>query len=107
MRVPQDEMKKGLPPNLIVLRDKQGRQRILVPTCQRVPLTQTEHETMLHVKGNRVLHELSQSYFWPKMAEEIKRFCQACTVCQNALIQRKHLFSTFRQAEEDDMPLPR
>jgi hypothetical protein len=41
MRVPQAEMKKGLPPNLIVLRDKQGRQRILVPTCQRVQLTQT------------------------------------------------------------------
>jgi hypothetical protein len=41
------------------------------------------------------------------MAEEIKRFCQACTVCQNALIQRKHLSSTFRQAEEEDMPLPR
>jgi hypothetical protein len=53
MRVPQDEMKKGVPPNLIVLRDNHGRQRTLVPTRQRVPLTQTEHETMLHVKGNR------------------------------------------------------
>jgi hypothetical protein len=31
MRVPQDEMKKGRPPNLIVLRDNQGRQRTLVP----------------------------------------------------------------------------
>jgi hypothetical protein len=102
MRIPQEEI-----PNLIVLRDNNRRQRTLVPTCQRVPLTQTEHETMLHVKGNRVLHELSRSYFWPKMAEEIKRFYHACTVCQNALIQRQNLSATFRQAEEKDMPLPR
>ena len=86
---------------------KRGKQRILVPQSQRIPLTQTEHETMLHVKGTRVLHELSRSYFWPKMAEEIKRLCTACKVCQNAQIQRQNLSSVFRQAAEKDMPLPR
>ncbi len=62
---------------------------------------------MLHVKSTRVLHELSRSYFWPKMAEEIKQFCTACEVCQNAKIQRQNLSSVFRQAAEKDMPLPR
>jgi hypothetical protein len=62
---------------------------------------------MLHVKGTRVLHELSRSYFWPKMAEEIKQFCTACEVCQSAQIQRQNLSSIFRQAAEKDMPLPR
>jgi hypothetical protein len=62
---------------------------------------------MLHVKGTRVLHELFRSYFWPKMAEEIKQFCTACEVCQNAQIQRQNLSSVFRQATEKDMPLPR
>jgi hypothetical protein len=41
------------------------------------------------------------------MAEEIKRLCTACKVCQYAQIQRQNLSSAFRQAAEKDMPLPR
>ncbi len=62
---------------------------------------------MLHVKGNRVHHELSRSYFWPNMAEQIKALCNGCIVCKRASIQRKNLSSTFRQADHKDMPLPR
>jgi hypothetical protein len=97
VQVPKEEIKTGLPSDLIILRDKNGRQRILVPRTT----------TMLHVKGTRVLHELSRSYFWPKMAEEIKALCNACIVCKRASIQRQNLSSTFRQADHKDMPLPR
>ena len=107
MRVPREEMKKNMPHDLIVFRDANGRQRILVPKCQRIALTQTEHETMLHVKGPCVLHELSRSYFWPHMAQEIKHLCTACSVCKRSQVQRQNLSSEFRQAEEKDMPLPR
>jgi hypothetical protein len=62
-RVPQDEIRENLPKDLIVLRDDKARHRILVPACQRVALTKTEHETMIHVKGNRVHHELSRLYY--------------------------------------------
>jgi hypothetical protein len=107
VQVPKEEIKPGMPSDLIIIRDKNGRQRILVPRCQRIALTTTEHETMLHVKDTRVLHELSRSYFWPKMAEEIKILCKACIVCKRASIQRQNLSSTFRQADHKDMPLPR
>jgi hypothetical protein len=107
VQVPKEEIKTGMPTDLIILRDKNGRQRILVPRCQRIALTATEHETMLHVKGTCVLHKLSRSYFWPKMAEEIKALCNACIVCKRASIQRQNLSSTFRQADHKDMPLPR
>ncbi len=41
------------------------------------------------------------------MAEE-KRFCQACTIrLSEHPCTRQDLSSTFRQAEEKDMPLPR
>jgi hypothetical protein len=63
-RVPPDEIRDNLPKDLIVLRDDKARHRILVPACQRVALTKTEHETMIHVKGNRVHHELSRLYYW-------------------------------------------
>ena len=107
VQVPINELKPGTPTDLIVLQDKSGRQRILVPRCQRIALTTTEHETMLHVKGNRVHHELSRSYFWPNMAEQIKTLCNSCIVCKQASIQRKNLSATFRQADHKDMPLPR
>ncbi len=69
IQVPKHEIKKGLPLDLIILQDKKGHKRILVPKCQRTALTRIEHKTMLHLKGNRVHHELSRSYFWPHMAE--------------------------------------
>jgi hypothetical protein len=95
VRVLKHEIKTGMPLDFIILRDKHGRQRILVPKSQRIPLTQTEHETMLHVKGTRILHELSRSYFWPKMAEEIKQFCTACEVVKAPKYNVKtcHLYS--------------
>ncbi len=107
VQVPKDELKPGMPTDLIVLRNKHGRQRILVPRCQRIALTTMEHEIRLHVKGNRVHHELSRSYFWPNMAEQIKALCNACIVCKQASIQLKNLSSTFRQADHKDMRLPR
>jgi hypothetical protein len=70
-RVPQHEILESLPKDLIVLRDDKARHRILVPACQRVALVKTEHETMIHVKGNRVHHELSRLYYWPQMKTQI------------------------------------
>jgi hypothetical protein len=67
-RVPPEDIRKGLPQDLVVLRDHKGRQRILVPACQRQALTMIEHETMIHQKGTRVHHELSRTYFLPHVA---------------------------------------
>jgi hypothetical protein len=105
--LPPEKYKPGWPPDLIVLADKRGWSRILVPECQRMALIQTEHETMLHVKGNRVNHELSRSYYWPNMTEEIKSVCAACTICQKAEVRRQNLATAFQQAELDDIPLPK
>jgi hypothetical protein len=108
VRVSKEELKKEMPNDLIVLRDRNGRKRILGPKSQRTALTQTEHETMLlHVKNNRVSHELSRSYFWPKMTEEIKEICKACKICQEAEVHRTNLSATFKQADEKGLPLPR
>ena len=106
-RIPLDEIRKGLPKDLIVLRDSKGRQRILAPACQRVALTKTEHETMIHIKGNRVHHELSRTYYWPKMSSQIMSICSACPTCQQGQVRRQNLFAEFRQADIKDLPMPR
>ena len=105
-RISPDEIRKGLPRDLIVLRDSKGRQRILVPACQRVALIKTEHETMIHVKGNRVHHELSRTYYWPKMSSQVLGICSACPTCQKSQVRRQNLSAEFRQADIKDLPMP-
>jgi hypothetical protein len=105
--IPENHKKKEWPPKLIVLKDEKNRERILVPACQRVALTKTEHETMLHQDGRRVHYELSRKYYWPKMAEEIKSICKACAKCQSGKIRKQHLSAEFEQAQKEDIPLPR
>ena len=106
-RVPKENLKQGFPPNLIVVKDEKGRERILVPRCQRVRLVIKEHETMLHVQGNRVHYELARKYIWPNMVREIKVICNACQTCEKSKIRRQNLSAEFEQAEKDDIPLPR
>ncbi len=48
VRLTPDQIKKGYPPTLIIIRDDKSRERILVPKCQRQRLVVKEHETMLH-----------------------------------------------------------
>jgi hypothetical protein len=106
-RVPPDEIRENLPKNLIVLRDVKARHRILVPAGQCVALTKTEHETMIHVKGNRVHHELSRLYYWPQMKTQILDICSACSTCQKSQVRRQNLSAEFQQADIKDFPMPR
>ncbi len=106
-RTPQENLKQGLPTNLIVVKDGKGRERILVPRCQRVRLVTTEHETMLHVEGARVHYELARKYIWPIMVREIKIICKACQTCKKGKVRKQNLSAEFEKADKDDIPLPR
>jgi hypothetical protein len=55
IRLTPNQMKKGYPSSLIIVRDDQSRDRILIPKCQRQRLVVKEHETMIHESGRRVL----------------------------------------------------
>ena len=107
VRLRPDQIKKGYPSTLIVIRDDKSRDRILVPKCQRQRLVVKEHETMLHVDGTRVHHELSRKYYWPNMIKQIKEICKACQSCQAAKVRRQQLSAAFEQANIEDLPLPR
>jgi hypothetical protein len=106
-RLTPDLIKKGYPSSLIMIRDEKSRDRILVPKCQRQRLVVKEHETMLHVEGTRVHHELSRKYYWPNMINEIKTICRSCKACQTAKVRRQNLSAVFIQADIKDLPLPR
>jgi hypothetical protein len=107
VKLTPDQIKKGYPPTLIIVRHDKSRERILVPKCQRQRLVVKEHETMLHVDGTRVHHELSRKFYWPNMIKEIKDICKACKLCQTAKVRRQHLSAAFEVAAKEDLPLPR
>jgi hypothetical protein len=48
IRLTPDQIKKGYPSSLIMIRDDKSRDRALVPICQRQRLVVKEHETMVH-----------------------------------------------------------
>jgi hypothetical protein len=108
IRLTPDQMKKGYSSSLIIVRDDQSRDRILIPKCQRQRLVVREHETMLHESGRRVHHELVRKYYWPNMANEIKMICKACQSCQTSKVfRRQNLSAAFEQADKENLPLPR
>ena len=98
---------EGKPPDLLGIRDKRGRERIIVPKSQRIRLIQQEHQTLLHVGGPRVHYALVQKYYWPKMRDLIHDVCTACPDCQRAKVRREKLSAEFKTAEEQQLPLPR
>ena len=77
------------------------------PKCQRQRLVVKENETMLHVDGTSVHHELSRKFYWSNMIKQIKAICKACQQCQAAKVRRQQLSAAFEQADKEDLPLPR
>ncbi len=73
-RIPQDRLRRGLPRSLIVLRGDKGRERILVPRCQRQRLVTKEHETMPHQSGARVNYELARNTSGPTWSEKSRQY---------------------------------
>ena len=103
----EEEKPKHLPPKLIMVLDSKKRKRITVPVSQQLPLTRQAHETLLHQKGQRVVHDLEQKYFWKNMEKDIQDICKTCSVCSLHQVRRQRLTADFTMANENNMPLPR
>jgi len=37
-----------------------------------------------HHDTNKTLGKVSERYYWPTLAEDVKEFCQSCEQCQGA-----------------------
>ena len=102
-----DEKPIHLPPKLVMVMDNKGRKLIIVPLKEQLPLTRQAHTTLLHQKGARVFHDLSQKYFWKNMEKDIICICKTCKECLANQVRRKRLTAEFTQANENNMPMPR
>ena len=95
-----DEKPIHLPPKLVMVVDNKGRKLIIVPLKEQLPLTRQAHTTLLHQKGARVFHDLSQKYFWKNVEKDIICICKTCKECLANQVRRKRLTAEFTQANE-------
>ena len=113
----KEEIPKNIPKGLLMVMDSDKRKRIIVPLDQQLAVVRQAHQHLIHQKGLRVFHDLSQKYFWRNpplegepqttMEIDIKNICRTCDVCVKNSVQRKRLKAEFTQADEDHLPLPR
>ena len=72
--------------NLLFWIDQSGKDRIIVPCGQRIPLIKETHDTALggHLGSDKVYHNLKRDFYWPGMRDLINRYVSTCDICQKS-----------------------
>lgn len=71
--------------DLLVYSSKKFPNRIFVPKVARDSLIALCHNDKLlgaHTSAKKTLLRIEPQYFWPKMEEDVRKFCSSCQVCQ-------------------------
>ena len=72
---------------------EQGKifEQLIVPEQYRELVMQLAHESILtgHLSVTSSVHKVLSEYYWPGIYRDVKRFVQACEVCNNSLHQGK------------------
>ena len=72
---------------------EQGKifEQLIVPEQYRELVMQSAHESILtgHLSVTSSVHKVLSEYYWPGIYRDVKRFVQACEVCNSSLHQGK------------------
>ena len=76
--------------------------QLVVPTTLRNEVMKLGHESAMagHMAGKRTQARIWQSFYWPGMCADIRRFCASCDICQRTAPR-----GTVRKAPLEKMPL--
>ncbi len=69
---------------LVVRKDLDGNQQIVVPKVLQKKATEWYHETLCHPGETRTELTLKQHFYWKGMRKTVQRVCQKCKSCQLA-----------------------
>lgn len=61
--------------------------RPYVPKVLRLPLFHSVHD-LAHLSSRATIHSLSESYVWPGLKRDVKRWCRECIPCQQSKVTR-------------------
>ncbi|GFV50761.1 retrovirus-related Pol polyprotein from transposon 412 [Trichonephila clavipes] len=58
--------------------------QVVLPTCKREEVMRMAHEIPLagHLGESKTKQRIKYSFFWPKLKQDVKSFCQSCKTCQ-------------------------
>ena len=77
-------------------------QQVVVPKELRKKLLSLAHETMFggHLGIQKTGDKLRSGFYWPKMQEDVTKFCRSCDVCQKTIPK-----GTIRKVPLNKVPL--
>ena len=60
------------------------KRQLVVPRKYRLELLRIGHDIPLagHLGGNRTTYRITQTFFWPGISKDVRRYCSTCDVCQ-------------------------
>jgi hypothetical protein len=66
------------------------KKRINVPRAMRKKVMKSEHDSKIagHFGQHRTMQLLSRNFFWPKMEDDFRQYCNKCDNCQRTKAQR-------------------
>ncbi|GFQ69197.1 retrovirus-related Pol polyprotein from transposon 412 [Trichonephila clavata] len=58
--------------------------QVVLPTCKREEVMKVAHEIPLagHLGESKTKQRIKYSFFWPKLKQDVRSFCQSCKTCQ-------------------------
>ncbi|GFU96438.1 retrovirus-related Pol polyprotein from transposon 412 [Trichonephila clavipes] len=58
--------------------------QVVLPTCKREEVMRVAHEIPLagHLGESKTKQRIKYSFFWPKLKQDVRSFCQSCKTCQ-------------------------
>ncbi|GFQ63876.1 retrovirus-related Pol polyprotein from transposon 412 [Trichonephila clavata] len=58
--------------------------QVVLPTCKREEVMKVAHEIPLagHLGKSKTKQRVKYSFFWPKLKQDVRSFCQSCKICQ-------------------------
>lgn len=58
--------------------------QIVIPEYLKAKILQWNHDDQGHLGINKVYGRIQQKYFWPRMHDDVVKYCQKCEACAKA-----------------------
>ena len=55
---------------------------IVVPKCKRTTILKVAYDRLGHLGYRKVLSIIRRNFVWPRLAADVKAYCESCTECQ-------------------------
>lgn len=99
-RLVDEKIYKIVPSNLT---DPRFEWKYVPSNRERIKLTQETHDAM-HFGRSKTLKKLQERYYWPLMANDVRKYCQGCETCKRTKYPNTNRTPLMGKQKVADMP---